>query len=175
MHAEVRTTPSTPGPEKRTIHSLSQLIDLPPSELERLYKEARVPALDAIHGDLRGRMLAWAQLPERANRILARLARSDRFPWRGKSFSFIGSGRGEGMNRVLRDRWKLFRFETSIGPSRAGSFDAVQLNYDVSKNPAVIRAIKDEIRELQPGLYLGQAYLMWRGQPKLVLYFGLEA
>ena len=60
-----------------------------------------------------------------------------------------------------------------MAPSRAGAFDAVQLDYDNPGNPGFIRAIKDEVRVVAPGLFLGQAYLMWRGQPRLVLYFGL--
>src|SRR5947207_2043468 len=91
MHAEVRTPQSTSSPETR-IRGLAELLDLAPGELARLYEEARVPSLDAIRGDLRGRMLAWSVLPERANKVLMRLARSDRFPWRGKSFTPHGGG-----------------------------------------------------------------------------------
>jgi hypothetical protein len=185
MHAEP-SIPSPPPPEKSAssaparetssppVRSLDALLDLSPKALERLYAGARVPDLSAIRGDLKGRMLAWAELPERVNRLLLRWARSDGFPWRGKTFSPHGAARGEGINRVFLDRWKVFRFETSIGPSRSGAFDAVQLDYDLPTNPPMIRAIKDEIRALAPGLYLGQAYLVLRGKPRLVLYFGLE-
>ena len=69
-------------------------------------------------------------------------------------------------------RW--FRFDTFIAPSRAGGFDAFQLDYDNPGNPGLIRAIKDEVREVAPGLYLGLAYLMWRKRARLVLYFGLS-
>src|SRR5690606_13322437 len=96
------------------------------------------------------------------------------FVWRGKSFTPEGEDRGAGINRVLVDRLKLFRFTTFVGPSRAGEFDALQLDYDVPGNPRLIRAIKDELRELRPNLYLGQAYAQWRGRPRLVLYFGLQ-
>jgi hypothetical protein len=160
--------------ESGKVYTLAELIDLRPKELSELYANARVPNLSAIRGDLRGRMLSWADLPNRANGLLMRLARSSVFPWRGKSFTPREEAHGEGVNRVLLDRFKLFRFDTFVGPSRAGPFDAVQLDYDKPGNPALIRAIKDEIRELSPGLYLGQAYLMRRGAPHLVLYFGLE-
>jgi hypothetical protein len=163
------------NPASEVSYALDDLLSLSTFDLERLYERARVPDLAAIHGDLKGRMLAWANAPQRVNRLLLRLARSPRFPWRGKSFASHGSGRGEGANRVFLDRWKLFRFETSIGPSRAGPFNAVQLNYDLPSNPAPIRAIKDEIREISPGLYLGQAYANLRKGPRLVLYFALSA
>jgi hypothetical protein len=82
---------------------------------------------------------------------------------------------GEGINRVGIDRIRLYRFETSIAKSKAGDFDALQLDYDLPDNPGFIRAIEDEIRELSPGLWLGQAYLRIGGQAVLILYFGLSS
>ena len=87
-----------------------------------------------------------------------------------------GEEKGEGINRVILDRWRLYRFETFIGRSRAGAFDSLQLDYDRPDNPFFIRPIRDEIRELSPGLYLGQAWLeVGARPPALVLYFGLTA
>ena len=60
------------------------------------------------------------------------------------------------------------------GPSRGGAFEAVQLDYDHPGNPFFIRLIKDEVRQLRPGLFLGQAYLDRKNAPRLVLYFALE-
>jgi hypothetical protein len=51
----------------------------------------------------------------------------------------------------------------------------VQLDYDHAENPFFIRAIKDEIRELSPGLYLGQAWLLVGAKAHLGLYFGLTS
>ena len=51
----------------------------------------------------------------------------------------------------------------------------MQLDYDLPENPFFIRAIKDEIRELSPDLYLGQAWLRAGGKETLVLYFALQA
>jgi len=153
---------------------VDELLALPPDQLRRLYETASVPRLDAIRGPLKGRMLAWPSVSGPLATLLRTLASSDRFPWRGKSFSPKADGRGEGINRVFSDRFTLFRFETFVGPSRAGAFDAVQLDYDNPHNPFFIRAIKDEIRELRPGLYLGQAWLKTPSKESLVLYFGLE-
>ncbi len=120
-------------------------------------------------------MLAWPSL-ETTPRIKATIrafAGSRAFPWRGKSFHPKGELAGEGINRVLSDRLRLFRFETFIGPSKAGAFDALQLDYDLPTNPPIIRSIKDEIRELEPGVWLGQAYLQTRKRTVLWLYFAL--
>jgi hypothetical protein len=158
------------------VRTLDDLLALSPDRLAALYAGAAVPRLDAVAGDLRGRMLAWPGLargPVAA--LLRRWAASSRFPWRGKSFT-PGDQRGEGINRVVLDRFRLYRFETCIGRSRAGDFDAVQLDYDRPDNPFFIRPIRDEIRELSPGLYLGQAWLeIGSRPPALVLYFGLTS
>lgn len=162
-------------PAAGEVHSVDDLIALPPDRLAALYAGGSVPRLDNVSGDLRGCMLAWQVLargPVAA--VLRRWAASARFPWRGKSFT-PGEEKGEGINRVFSDRLRLYRFETFIGRSRAGEFDALQLDYDRPDNPFFIRPIRDEIRQLSPGLYLGQAWLeIGARPPTLVLYFGLE-
>jgi hypothetical protein len=157
------------------VHDLDELLALAPDVLLSLYRTASVPRLEDIHGDLRGRMLAIPALPEPFASAPRAFASSSFFPWRGKSFQPLGAGQGEGINRVFSDRLKLFRFTTFVGKSRAGEFDAVQLDYDHSTNPFFIRAIKDEIRELSPGLYLGQAWVLVSGKAHLGLYFGLTS
>ncbi len=155
--------------------TVDELLALDAPTLSALYAAASVPRLAEISGDLRGRMLAIPSLSGTAARLIKRFASSSRFPWRGKSFTPLADDRGEGKNRVISDRWKLFRFTTFVGRSRAGEFDAVQLDYDHAENPFFIRAIKDEIRELRPGLYLGQAWLqIGKRAPVLGLYFGLQ-
>jgi len=155
--------------------SLDDLAALAPEALQRLYRAAVTPALPALDGDLVGRMLAVPVLPRWMSGALRRFAAWTSFPWRGKTFRARDGARGDGINRLFSDarprRW--FRFETSLGPSRAGSFDAFQLDYDNADNPRPVRAIRDELRQVGPGLYLGLAYVMWRKRPRLVLYFGL--
>jgi hypothetical protein len=172
-HAQPKPQPS---PSRRDVPStLDELLLLDPDALALLYRGAAVPQLDSVAGDCKGRMLAWHGLSGRAAQLIRLAGSWERFPWRGKSFSPLTSDAGEGINRVVSDRWKLFRFTTFVAPSRAGSFAAVQLDYDHPENPFFIRAIKDEIRELAPGLYLGQAYLHLGARDHLVLYFGLQA
>jgi hypothetical protein len=155
--------------------SLEDLARMRPAALAALYATARTPALRDMDGDLAGRMLAVTALPRWMAGILRWFAGWRSFPWRGKSFTARDDGHGEGINRVFGDRSprRWFRFDTFVAASRAGAFDAVQLDYDNPGNPGFIRAIKDEVREVAPGLYLGLAYLMWRGRPRPMLYFGL--
>ncbi len=174
---DVQKIPASPPHQTRVTPlysgTLDDLLLLDGDTLSRLYAEARVPKVEDVRGDLRGRMLAVPPLPPSLAGPIRRFASSDRFPWRGKSFQPASELRGDGINRIFVDSLRRFRFETFVGPSRAGNFDALQLDYDNSDNPFFIRAVKDEIRELRPGLWLGQAYLQWRGEPHLVLYFGL--
>lgn len=160
------------APVERT---LDDLLALDAKTLGELYRNARVPRVDDLSGDLRGRMLAIPGMPWPLARVVRWFAGWNRFQmWRGKSFQTMAPDRGQGQNRVILDRWRWYRFATSIGRSRAGDFDALQLDYDNKDNPFYIRTVKDEVRELRPGLWLGQAYAIIRGKPRLVLYFGLE-
>ncbi|MDQ3036267.1 MAG: hypothetical protein M3Y87_27955 [Myxococcota bacterium] len=154
---------------------LDELVQLEHEALAPLYERATLPRLDAIAGDLRGRMLAIPALPRLVSALPRAWARTSAFPWRGKSFAPKSADRGEGINRVVFDRLKLFRFETFVGPSRHDGHPAIQLDYDHAGNPAPIRRVEDEIREIAPGLYLGQAWLRLRDTKKLVLWFALEA
>jgi hypothetical protein len=173
IQAAGESASSTPKSPRASAPTLDGLLDLDARALEALYREARVPRIADVHGDLRGRMLAVLGVRGRAARAVRAFAGSNAFPWRGKTFAPHDEHGGSGENRVFSDRLHVFRFETFIGPSRAGDFDAVQLDYDKPQNPFVIRAIKDEIREIAPRLYLGQAYLELSGRARLVLYFGL--
>jgi hypothetical protein len=177
---------------------LDALLACDADTLRRLYRSATLPKLSEVRGDLRGRMLALAPgAPGLLTKVAHTLASTDWFPWRGKSFmppaasgaerrEELRAGgaredarpvaeRGEGINRVISDRWKLYRFETFVGPSLEDGRDAIQLDYDHKENPFFIRVIKDEIRELAPGLWLGQAWLNVGQAPKLALYFGLTS
>jgi hypothetical protein len=164
----------THGTASPQVRALDRLLALPARELQTLYENAKTPRLDDVSGDLRGRMLAWPMLSKTpiVSSTLRALASTSAFPWRGKSFT-PDPQRGEGINRIFSDRLRLFPFQTTIAKSRAGDFDALQLDYDLPGNPPVIRSIKDEIREIEPGVWLGQAYLHTRKRDLLWLYFGL--
>jgi len=155
---------------------LDELLRADATTLGRLYAGAKTPRVADLTGDLRGRMLALVAAPRWLFWWASLWARTSFFPWLGKSFRAEGTdpGRGTGINRVFTDKIRWFRFDTFIAPSRAGNFEAFQLDYDNRDNPFFIRAIKDEVRELRPGLFLGQAYLKTKRGEILVLYFGLE-
>lgn len=155
-------------------HGLDELLALAHAELVPLYEAAGVPAVRDLDGDLRGRMLAVPALPAVVTALPRAWARTEAFPWRGKSFAAVAEDRGTGVNRVVSDRVRLFRFTTHVGPSRHDGAPAFQLDYDHPGNPFFIRAVEDELRALTPGLFLGQAWLRVGERKHFVLWFGLQ-
>jgi hypothetical protein len=156
---------------------LDALAQLDARELGELYAQGRVPeSVSALDGHPRGRLLAARRLDRgpafAALRAFARLAN---FPWEGKSFTSRGATEGRGVNRVvLGGRHGLFPFETRVEASGVDGRPAVVLDYDLPDNPRFIRAIHDEIRLIEEGLYLGPA--MWKTRSGLVLalWFALD-
>lgn len=169
------TTPTTRAPVGPA--HLDDLARLSSAELEALYRRAAPPAsLDALAGAPVGRMLTVRGPLDRegARARVARLARASFFPWLGKSFEAFDAERGEGINRVqlLGER---FRFGLSFDRSVVDGEPCVLLDYDRADNPWLIRQIRDELRELRPGLFLGPALAKTRGEPVLVLWFAIDA
>lgn len=163
------TRSSDPG-----VRTVDDLLALDTDTLARMYRAARVPAIGEVRGDLVGRMLPAPAAPRAVQNAMRALASQSFFPWKGKTFAPRDVHAGEGWNRVFTDKNLWFRFTTSIGPSRAGDFDALHLDYDHAENPFFIRAIQDEIRTVAPGLWLGQAWLVTGGKRTMVLYFALQ-
>jgi hypothetical protein len=156
------------------VRTVDDLLALDVPTLERMYREARTPSIEDVKGDLIGRMLPAPAANPAVQNAMRALARQKFFPWKGKTFAPRDVHAGEGWNRVFTNKNLWFRFTTSIGPSRAGNFDALHLDYDHPENPFFIRAIQDEVRTVAPGLWLGQAWIVVRNKPWLALYFALQ-
>src|SRR5205823_8561845 len=154
--------------------TLDDLAQLDPDELMAMYCDARTPKLSDLDGKLSGRMLAVPRIQKQAvKKWLETFSRSSLFPWQGKTFMHETSGHGHGVNRLLGERVTWFKFETSIGPSHAGDFDAVHLDYGHDHNPPLVRKVKDEVREVAPGHWLGLAYMTMRDGDHLACFFGV--
>ena len=156
------------------VRTLDDLTALGPDDLMAMYRNARTPTLEELDGRMTGRMLAVPRLQKpQVSALLQKFARSKIFPWQGKTFMHETSNHGHGVNRLLGERVTWFRFHTFIGPSHAGDFDAVHLDYSHDGNPPVVRKVKDEVREVAPGVYLGLAYLTMRDGEHLGCFFGV--
>ncbi len=158
------------------------------SELDALYRGASVSSsMHAADGALVGRMLAVRSLPGAIASPLRRWAASATFSWEGKTFQAANDHTGVGHNRVYIPRvlghQNLFSFDTRFGASAIDGKPTLVLDYDIASNPAYIRHVHDEIREVSPGLFLGPA--MWKSaiaeraahddRKTLLLWFALDA
>lgn len=164
------------GTRERSAIDLDDLARSSIGELTRMYREARAPSsLDALAGTPAGRMLTvvgpLGHGPLRS--AVAALARAPYFPWIGKRFEAFDDKSGQGINRV-RLLGERYRFELRYDRSVLDGERCVLLDYDLPDNPWFIRRIRDELREVRPGLFLGPALVRTRTEPKLALYFAVQ-
>jgi hypothetical protein len=131
------------------------------AELEAMFRRASTPAsLHDAEGVLRGRMLAMRGADRGPiARWLRRYAASPGFLWQGKTFAAGDGQRGDGFNRVafgpILGRQNIFPFELRFGRSSFDGNRTMIVDYDRPANPPYMRRTYDEIRELEPRLYLG--------------------
>jgi hypothetical protein len=155
--------------------TLEDLAGMTFEELGALYAHGTVPGhLSALDGSLPGRLLATSMLGRGpALAVIRRLAAARAFPWSGKSFQASDRDSGEGINRlrVLGDRC---RFTTRFDDSVLDGRPCVVLDYDLDHTPRFIRRIRDELREVSPGLFFGPAMVQARGRHHLLLYFAVD-
>ena len=158
--------------------TLDRLSDMSVTELDELYRQGSLPAsFKALDGTPEGRMLAVRGVEKTPLASPIRLlAGANFFPWEGKSFSAISDTQGSGINRinlaVSRQDW--FPFNTVVAPSVIDGKDCIYLDYDLPENPWFIRKIRDELREISPGLFLGPAMWKTRHGATLVLWFAID-
>jgi len=167
------TAPADAGPR-----TLDELAALDVAALDALYRRGTVPAsLRALDGSPTCRMLAVRGLDHGgAAGAIRRFAAAGFFPWAGKSFDANSDGDGKGINRVrLAGTRRWFPFTTRIEPSAIDAQPCILLDYDHAVNPKPIRMIRDELREVAPGLFLGPAMLdTGNAPPRLILFFAVD-
>ena len=176
------STQATPTPKESARKgagtlSLDGLARMDVTELGALYARGDMPdSLHALDGHPRGRMLAVRGVDRGSlGSLLRRLSSAAFFPWGGKSFTAQSDTDGRGVNRVhLGGRHQLFPFHTLLGSSAIDRRPCVILDYDLPDNPGFIRAIHDEVRQIEPGLFLGPAMLKQSDGPAFVLWFALD-
>ena len=86
--------------------------------------------------------------------------------WKGKQFATDGASL---RNLISPFGIKAIKAAVYVGPSRVDERPCVVLDY--SQTSFVARPIRDEIREIAPGLYLGMVFF---GKRKLPIRFALS-
>jgi hypothetical protein len=127
-----------------------ELVGLTQKQLDDIFRASdgvRVPT-----GDAEGTVLIFPGTKlERAGAVVGRL-----LAWQGKVFNRPGTRL---VNKVTPLRVKAIRAKVYKAPSWFDQKEAVILDY--SKTSFVAQMVRDEIREVSPGTYLGIVYL-WK-------------
>lgn len=158
--------------------TLDDLSEKSASELEALYRGGTLPRnFSALNGTPKGRMLAIRHVDKTPLfGPIGAFSKLSVFPWDGKSFKATGERTGEGINRInLVGKFNWFPFKTYVQPSVIDGRDCIYLDYEQPGNPFFIARIRDELREVSPGLFLGPA--MWKtgnGGAALILWFAID-
>jgi hypothetical protein len=141
---------------------LEQLAGLSWRELEELYRQATPGTIPA--GYLRGRALYCPGAP--LSPVRSKVSQSI---WRGKHFCPADG--------TLVNQWCLgtqaVRARVCYGESWLDGFPSIVMDYRGMSH--IWGNVRDEIREVAPGLYLGLMYRCKADQSRMKLFFALQA
>jgi len=134
--------------------TVEAMLGMSKKQLDDLFRQHE--AGEIPRGEGRGTvLLRWGRsLSTLISRIVHRMA------WQGKVFD---PDRGELRNEVSAFRRKLIRAKVYKAPSWFDQKDCIVLDY--SHTSFVARKIRDEIREVAPGVFLG---IVFWGRSKLI-------
>jgi len=172
------TTPTSFGRTPPTVRSLDDLASRTNAELELLYREAPTPdGVTRLVGRPKGRALNVRGTDSTLiGGAIKAWAAAESFVWDGKTFGALSAHEGSGINRIkLLANLDWFPFRTRIETSHIDGKPCVYLDYEQPGNPFFIARVRDEIREVAPGLWLGPA--MWKqknARATLVLWFAVD-
>lgn len=156
--------------------SLEALAHMDSAALEQLFRDGKVPSsLKALDGNVAGRLLSVRHLDKTLLAAPIRYVSGlPVFPWKGKGFSSNHESGGVGSNQ-LSFGLHLVPFETRIEQSLLDGKDCVRFNYDQGVNPWPLNKIRDEVREVFPGVFIGPAMLPLKGHRyHVAFWFGLD-
>ena len=138
----------------------NDLLDLSGDELDELFR--RSPAGEIPNGDADGKVLVGSENDDVSDDV-AWTART--LAWKGKVFD---REKGELKNKILPFGLKAVRAKVYKEASWFDGQETIVLDY--SKTSFLARKVRDEIREVAPGLFLGLVY--WKKDK--VLHFSLD-
>ena len=141
----------------------------PPQALDNLVRADRA-TLDALYaggtvGPIPSGFLPGRAIPEPGSRNTVRRSNLIGLLWKGKVFTD-----GQMINRLAGGR-EAVTARVSVGESWFDGKPAIVLDYAGSKRFGDVR---DEMREIAPGVYLGMTYVRKCPGPKLAMYFALD-
>lgn len=131
-------------------------------ELDEIYRNSAAGAIP--DGDTQGTAILpgsiFTRFVAKASRLVA---------WHGKVFDLFSSDRQSGilLNKISPFGLRFIVAKVYRGPSWLDGKETIVIDY--SRTSFLAKAIRDEIREVEPGVYLGK---VWWGK-KRVLDFAL--
>jgi hypothetical protein len=140
---------------------LDQLASMSWPELEQLYRQAEAGTIP--EGYTRGRAIYCPD--DKLSGVRSRVSRT---LWHGKIFC--------GEEGTLINRWcgfQAIKARVYCGPSWLDGRPSIIMDY--SETSRVWADVRDEVREVAPGLYLGLMYRRKPCGPQFKLFFALEA
>jgi len=142
--------------------TISKWLSMSRDELDEIYlnsQPGRIP-----DGDTRGTAIVTGALLSRSYAKLVRL-----FAWQGKIFDLFAADKSAGIliNKTLPLGLSFIVAQVYIDKSWMDGKDTIVIDY--SKTSLLAKMIRDEIREVEPGVYLGK---VWFGKTR-VLDFAL--
>jgi hypothetical protein len=125
----------------------TDLMKMSQAELDELYRNSPVGTIP--NGDAKGTVVTVAEVPlgEIPSSLIHAIA------WQGKIFY---RDRQYLLNKLTPFGVELVKAEVYVGESWLCGGESIILDY--SKDSFIAQEIRDEIREVAPGIYLGNAY-----------------
>ena len=133
-------------------------LDMTREQLDEVYRNAEPGALPT--GDTRGTAILAGSLFSKTVAAFARL-----FAWQGKVFDlFCPEGKaGVLVNKILPLGMSFIVAKVYIDKSWLDGKDTIVIDY--SSTSVVAKVIRDEIREVEPGVYIGK---VWWGKTRIL-------
>jgi len=144
--------------------TITQWLQMSREELDDIYLNASAGQLP--RGDTRGTAIVAGSSH---SKLLARIART--LAWQGKVFDIFPPGyeRGILVNKVLPIGLGLIVAKVYRDESWMDNKETIVIDY--SSTSVLAKKVRDEIREVEPGIYLGK---VWWGKTR-ILDFALNS
>lgn len=144
-------------------------------ELDAVYRDATTPQVEELEGRYQGSLVSGRVFPLDSEAAL-RLVNTELMPWGGKKFYPVDEEESRGCNwyRLGPVERNGYSFVGRVTPAIYGRAEAYVLDYDMPDNPGAVQNVREELKELGDGLYLGRTYVRIRGEHRFVMYFVLE-
>ena len=133
-------------------------LDMTREQLDEVYRNAEPGAIPT--GDTRGTAILAGSLFSKTVAAFARL-----FAWQGKVFDlFCPEGKaGVLVNKILPLGMSFIVAKVYVDKSWLDGKDTIVIDY--SSTSVVAKVIRDEIREVEPGVYIGK---VWWGKTRIL-------